>query len=115
MAYLSADRPTITVKLPTDSNYWVKVKVGLTYGELKKFRQYGGTEPFSTAEKLKLSVVEWNLDDADGNILPIDDTSIDALQEDDVLAIAEAAMPKESENEKKNSPKASSATSAEQK
>lgn len=115
MAYLS-EQPTAKVILPSNKEYWVVVKVGLKYGELKKFYEYGGTEaPFSTVEKLKLCIVEWNLDNAEGNVLPIDEASIDALQEGDVVAIAEAATPKETEDEKKNSPKPSSASSTEQK
>lgn len=91
------------VVLPSDSNYWVKVKT-LRYGDLKKYVQYGGDEGFlTTGEKLRLAIVEWNLDDDNGTILPVTEENIDLLQDFDVEAVADAAIPKQSDQAKKNS------------
>jgi hypothetical protein len=107
MSYLSNETPTKKVELPSDKKYWVEVKVGLKYGEIKNYIEYGGTEGhFTIGEKLRISVVAWNLDDAEGNILPITAESIDCLQEPDLIAVADVVLLEEADRVKKNSPKA---------
>lgn len=92
----------VKVIFPSDKKYWAKVKTSLPYGELKKYFEYGGTDgPLSTPEKLKLSITEWNIDGDDGSVLPITVENIDLLQEIDILAIADVATPRQSEESKK--------------
>ena len=115
MAYDSV--PTKKVKLPSDEQYWVQIKTSIPYGELKRYDEYGGDGgPFTPGDRLKLIIVDWNLDDEDGNKLEVKPENIDLLREIDWLTIIEAYNAAgESEDKKKDLVKPSSPTTVDQK
>lgn len=89
------------VTLPSDKKYWVDIDTSLTYGEIKTINA-GGLEGTEISDKyLGVAIKEWNLDDADGNVLEINQTNIDLLQQDDFLALAEVIKGKAVTDEEK--------------
>lgn len=90
----------IKIVLPSDKKYWVKVRAGIPYGELKNFGQFGGDGGWlPTEQKLLMSIVAWNLDDDDGKVLPITAENVDLLQESDVIAIGDVINPNRGQDE----------------
>lgn len=110
-------RQTEKVTLPSDKEYWVEIRTSLTYGELKRFDEYGGSDgPFTAEEKLKLIIVDWNLDNEAGEKYEVTPDNINLLQEDDVIAVVNAFNAKEeTDDAKKNSRSSSTPTSPAQK
>lgn len=97
-------------KLPLKSNpdYWVEILTDLKYGDIKKFASVGqeGEMDFAASADIFLQVVikSWNLDDDQGNVLPITPENIDRLEKDDALLIVnEAGGLVEDDAEKKTS------------
>lgn len=89
MGYIKNDEIK-EIKL-SDPNYWVKVKTSLKWGDLKKFAavSQGGDVDFATSATLFLEsiIVEWNLDDDAGNIVPITAEILDKLDQADAIKI----------------------------
>ena len=102
------------LKLASNPDYWVDVIDNIQYGDTKKWMDLDAkqksTGGFSTTgDRFLLSVIKaWNLDDDEGNILPIDMDSINRLEQEDVLLIIERAGGEvETDDAKKNSSKTS--------
>ena len=96
------------IALPTNPEYWVDVVDDLKYGDIKKWMNVdttGKPEFTTTGDRFLISVIKaWNLDDEQGNILPITLESINQLEQDDVLEIIERAGGDiETDDVKKNS------------
>ncbi len=106
------DVPTETIVLPSDAQYWVKIKVWLTRAEKNRAQQalmqaalhaglnrqsvqnlvditgsvhIGADEPILLAA----AIVEWNLTDAQGAPLPINEQTVMQLRDADAAAILE--------------------------
>jgi hypothetical protein len=98
-------------KLPlSNPDYWVEILTDLQYGDIKKFAAVTqeGDVDFQTAADTFLQTVikSWNLDDDQGNVLPITPENIDRLTKDDALLIVnEAGGLVEDEAQKKTSQK----------
>jgi len=97
-----------TLTLPSNKDYWVKVQADLRYGDMKKFMgfsQDGELDVAGSADLFLETVIkEWNLDDAEGVILPVTKENIDRLTKDDaLLIIAETGGAVEDDSAKKNS------------
>lgn len=92
MSYFNAQQTT-QVDLP--NNYWVKVKKDLRFGDVKNFLQVSDDGKISNVAAIdafmKSVIVEWNLDDGDGLIAPIDSEHINQLSKEDAIAIVNAA------------------------
>jgi hypothetical protein len=86
--FKSSETKQIALKDPA---YWVKIASELRYGDLKNFAGASATGEIdfvTSADKLLLAVIkEWNLDDEQGNILPITNENIDRLERDDAITI----------------------------
>lgn len=124
-------KPVVPEKLtlPSDPAYWVRWKPALTYGELKTVtfaaaRPAGpSTTPSSIEEDfdrgavsdgmLCAHILEWNLDDEQGNILPINAESLSILDEVDAnfLSGKMAERLQGREEERKNSQNSSGPSS----
>lgn len=90
MSYTDS-KPLVKVELPSDPNYYVNIETDLTYGDIKRSGISGDLTGTAAADAaLLLSIKDWNLDDAEGNILPITQESIDLLKQADILAISTA-------------------------
>lgn len=99
---------TKKLTLPSDEKYWVEIVTDLKYGDIKKFAagSVDGEIDFSAAADTFLQTVikDWNLDDDQGNILPITPENIDRLDKDDaILIVNEAGGLVEGDAEKKTS------------
>lgn len=108
MAYFKETRERKQLKLPSDENYWVKVTTDLRYGERKHVVafQEGGVDITQSVDNLmKTLIVEWNLDDEQGEVLPITPENIDRLTEEDaafiINQVAETIEKKDKEDEGK--------------
>lgn len=107
MSYLTNERETITLNLPSDNNYWVKFYKSLDYGETKKLAEMDNVSGNATVAGdtiFKSMICEWNLDDEQGNILPITNESIDRMKAVDASAIMNAISEVMSTDEKKDLP-----------
>ncbi len=90
------------VILPTDKEYWVELRLNIPYGELKNFAQFGGEDAWlPPAQKILMSITDWNLDDDDGKKLEITMENLDKLQEPDIFALSDALNNTEEEDQKK--------------
>lgn len=102
----------------TNKDYWVKIALGLTYGEFKQIASVnseGEINELASADMfLKMGIKEWNLDDDEGNILPITEDNINRLDPADaMLLIEQMGGIVETEEQKKSSSKEHSPASAE--
>jgi ABC-type transport system substrate-binding protein len=112
MAYTPiADRPTEKVVLVTNPDYWISIYSSMTYGDRKAFNALGTDDTSVAADvALKRLICDWNLDDSTGNKLEINDTNIDALDEQDISKVMDTLVnvvqhkeSKEVKTEKKSS------------
>lgn len=75
--------------------YWVEIKSDIKYGEAKEFisvTQDGKINQSAALDAfLKTVIVAWNLDDGDGNIVPIDEEHINQLSQKDAITIIQKA------------------------
>lgn len=97
------------LKLKSNPDYWVEITTDLKYGDLKAFASVSqeGQVDFATSADLFLKTIikNWNLDDGEGNVLPVTPENIDRLEQADALLILnEAGGLVESESQKKSSP-----------
>jgi hypothetical protein len=87
MPYIVNERPTRKVKLPSNREYFVEIYTQATWGQAKQFtviNEDGDVDLVRTADsKLLAFIKDWNLDDAEGNKLPISQESIDMLNDQD--------------------------------
>lgn len=93
----------------SNPDYWVEVVTDLKYGDMKKFANVsqGGQVDFATSADLFLETIikSWNLDDDNGNVLPITPENINRLeQKDAILILNEVGGMVETEDQKKTSP-----------
>lgn len=118
MSYFS--QPKVErLTLPSNPEYWVDIKMKLTYGESKKFIQ-ASTDGSLDAEVaadvfLQQVITEWNLDGEDGQVLPITPENLAMLDAKDAFYIIEKAggTVEAKKAPAKNSSKASGATTTE--
>ena len=108
MAYFEDDKPLKRVEL-SKPGYWVDVKTDLKYGEEKYLGaavKDGSVDVVISADVfLKAVIKAWNLDDKDGNILPITQENIDKLEgEDAALILNDPDIKVDTKEVKKNSP-----------
>lgn len=107
--------------LPSDPEYWVVWKPSLTYGELKRVTLQAArpasqsTTPTMSEDDfdrgaisdgmLCAHILEWNLDDEHGHVLPINSESLAILDEEDAnfLSTKMAERMQAREEERKNS------------
>lgn len=105
MAYLTAERETTTIQLPSDNNYWIKFYKTLDYGDTKKLSSAASGEDIEVGDAIfKSMICEWNLDDEQGNVLPITSENIDRLRASDAQAVMNAISEAMPVAEKKDSP-----------
>lgn len=106
MAYISEGK-TKTVKLVSDPKYWVKVATELRWKDSKLFTTFQENDMAYALDKLLLTlIVEWNLDDDEGNIIPVTAENIDRLKRLDaeaLVAAVGAVVQKEAPTQKKSS------------
>jgi hypothetical protein len=108
MGYRKQLAPT-RVTLPSDENYWVDVAQDMKWGQVKRFVEVsedGKVNMVAASDAFMLAMIKaWNLDDDQGQILPITQDNIDALDKDDALAIIKAAggEVEETDDQKKSS------------
>lgn len=93
-------RAATKVALPSDPNYFVMWRTNVTYGEVKAIAKglpkadAGDAEGENArgnaiADRMLLLYIEaWNLDDEDGNILPLNAESLNEMQTDDVAFLS---------------------------
>ena len=83
------------IDLPSNPAYWVEVKTNLKYADAKNFMALskdGKVEQVAALDAfLKSVIVNWNLDDGDQKVAPIDDEHINQLEQKDAVAIIETA------------------------
>ena len=90
MSYFSNQRPTEKVEL-TDSKYWVEIYTTVTYKEQKALAEIGESSATQAADELlKSLVVGWNLDDENGDIVPVTQENLDLLSNKDAEIIMSA-------------------------
>ncbi len=94
MGYFVKDEAKQLV-LPSNPNFWVKIRTRYTYGEMKKFAKVSTGEEvnFELAADLflKAALVEWNLTDENDQPVAITPESIALLEMADVAYIIEQA------------------------
>ena len=94
-----ASREIVTLQLAED--FWIKVKQQLTFGEKKAIRKqlirYGPEGPIvlddaeeATTALMAESITEWNIEDEDGNVLPVTKEAVNALVDEDARLIVSA-------------------------
>jgi len=83
------------ITLLSDKKYWIEVIADLKYGDIKAFAnvsQDGNIDFAARADVFLQTVIKnWNLDDEDGNVLPVTPENIDKLAQADAVMILEAA------------------------
>lgn len=126
MAYEpAAARPTRQIKFVTNPAFYVEVYTNMSWGDRKVLRELVANrdkddEYFTkSSDVMALRLIkDWNLDDAKANKLPIDQESLDALDERDhdviMDAIAPVISPSQVSEDKKNSKKKTSTSRSEQ-
>lgn len=110
-------KTTEKLALPSNSTYWVEVKTKLQYGDAKKFVKAstdGELDQEVAADIfLEEAIVSWNLDDDNGNVLPINDDTIAQLDATDAFFIIQKAGGEIDPKKDKSSPKVSGVSSTE--
>lgn len=93
MPYVKA--PLITrLTLPSNKEYWVDWRESILYGDMKAATKAAvqldmetgesRTDPTAMTDALLLGhIVAWNLDDEEGNLLPLTPESLDKLESRD--------------------------------
>ena len=115
MGYFKNELKQVTL---TNKDYWVKIALGLTYGEFKQLASVnseGEINQLASADLfLEMGIKEWNLDDEEGNVLPINEETINRLDPADaMLLIEQMGGIVENEEQKKSSSKEPSQSLAE--
>jgi hypothetical protein len=111
MGYFKEGRATKRVKLPSNAKYWVELYTDIKWGQTKhalQLKEDGGIDLVMSADKLlEMLIVNWNLDDEKGEVLPITVDNIDRLEPADALFLARESGAEEAQakDSKKNSPK----------
>ena len=98
MGYFAEDvikKVELAVKDAEGNPYWVNVKENLKYGDIKTFINLGKEGVVDAVASLdaflKAAIVDWNLDDGEGNIAPVDEEHINKLGQTDAVTIINAA------------------------
>lgn len=95
MAYFKEGRETRKVKLPSDEKYEVTIYTDIKWGQTKhalSMDESGNIDMIISADKLlSMLIVEWNLDNEKGEILPITPENIDRLEPEDALFLTREA------------------------
>lgn len=109
MAYV---KKAAVEKVTLDSNpdYYVMWRTKLTYGQMRDIARVGQksdgqVDQLTASDALFLAHIEsWNLDDEDGNILPLTPESLAFLDEDDANQLAKLSNKtlETQESERKN-------------
>lgn len=88
MSYFK-EKITEKVTLVTDPEYWVEISADLTWADMKKVSNVGidGNVSYQVDAMLEAALVGWNLDDSNGNILPLTLENIDKLKRADIEKI----------------------------
>lgn len=111
MAYFKEGRETRKVKLPSNSEYWVEIYLGIKWGQTKHsllLKEDGEVDMVLSADKMLMMIVkDWNLDGADGKVAAITEEAMDMLEPADALYLIKEAGADEAtaKSSKKNSAK----------
>jgi len=111
MAYFKEGRSTRKVQLLSDPKYEVTIYTDIKWGQTKhalSMNDDGSIDMVMSADKLlSMLILEWNLDNEAGEILPITQDNIDRLEPEDALHITREAGADEvaAADTKKNLPK----------
>lgn len=111
MAYFKEGRETRKVKLPSNSEYWVEIYLGIKWGQTKHsllLKEDGEVDMVLSADKMLMMIVkDWNLDGTDGKVVPITEEAMDMLEPADALYLIKEAGADEAtaKSSKKNSAK----------
>lgn len=101
MGYVSVYSGTDTITLPTNPKYFVKLRKCLSRAQLKQaegmltqavidMQGNGSIRPDVSGYRnamVLFSLAEWNIDDEDGNVLPINPSTVDLLAGPDFDAV----------------------------
>lgn len=89
MSYIK-EKKTKKVVLPSDSNYWVEILDGIEWEKGKLLINSDASVNPEYAEKIfEIFITDWNLDDEQGNKLPITKESFGRLALNDVAFLTE--------------------------
>jgi len=106
MAYFNDDQIE-KVTLNSNPDYWVDLLTNLAWGDMKKLLNTSkeGEASYEVDAMLLACIKGWNLDDKDGNVLPITQENLDKLQRPDIeqLVTVLGAKIEESKSSKKAS------------
>lgn len=111
MPYFKEGRETRKVTLPSNSEYWVEIYLGIRWGQTKHsltLKEDGEVDMVMSADKMLMMIVkEWNLDGPDGKIVEITEENMDMLEPADALFLIKEAGADEAtaKKAKKNSAK----------
>ena len=88
MPYLT-DKATERVPLVSNPDYWVEISTDLTWSDMKAVSNVDneGSVTYKVDSILAVALVQWNLDDAAGNPLPLTPENIDKLRRPDIEKI----------------------------
>lgn len=83
------EKETERVTFETDPKYWVEISLDMTWADMKRISEISdsGEVTYKLDSMLESSIVEWNLDDDNGNVLPITMENIDKLRRADIEKI----------------------------
>jgi homoaconitase/3-isopropylmalate dehydratase large subunit len=111
MPYFKEGRETRKVKLPSNTEYWVEIYLGIKWGQTKHsllLKEDGEVDMVLSADKMLMMIVkDWNLDGADGKVVEISEEAMDMLEPADALYLIKEAGADEAtaKSSKKNSAK----------
>lgn len=88
MGYIEA-KSVERIELVSDSKYWVELSTEMNWSDMKKIANVtdDGKVSYQVDALLSAALVAWNIDDENGDVLPITQENIDCLRRPDIEKI----------------------------